>query len=169
MRSVSSLESQSRNVQLGGSSRSPAAPSITNANVLWLGAIYPRFDGRRVASCASTPSHHRPSRNAWLWNDRSRRKADLGQGYIFKGSQIRSPRNHDASSTGRPMSQSGKLREYSNPISGVVGPSNCRDRLANSMIPSAVRHRGRSIRLPKYSPHQSRYPSTPGCAPVRCV
>src|SRR6266849_877749 len=41
----------------------PAAPSITNANVLRLGAIYPRFDGRRVASGASTPSHHRPSLN----------------------------------------------------------------------------------------------------------
>jgi hypothetical protein len=70
-RSVSSLESQSRIVRLGGSSRSPAAPSITNANVLRLGAIYPRFDGCRVASGASTPSHHRPSRNGRLWNDRS--------------------------------------------------------------------------------------------------
>jgi site-specific DNA recombinase len=80
--------------------------------------------------------------------------------------RFKSPRNRTRYRIGaRNFADSGELQE----IRGVATPSNYRDRPANSMIPSAVRHRGRSIRLPKYSPHQSRYPSTPGCAPVRCV
>src|SRR5258708_34311651 len=73
----------------------PAAPSITNANVLRLGAIYPRFDGRRVASGASTPSHHRPSLNGRLRNGRLWRivleKAQVATPRIFWGNDEHEP------------------------------------------------------------------------------
>src|SRR5258708_36058321 len=64
----------------------PAAPSITNANVLRLGAIYPRFDGRRVASGAGTPSHHRPSLNGRVRNRRLWRN-------VLPKSKISTPRH----------------------------------------------------------------------------
>src|SRR5258708_12014428 len=87
----------------------PAAPSITNANVLRLGAIYPRFDGRRVASGASTPSHHRPSLNGRLRNGRLWR-------IVLQKSKVATPRIFGENSKHEPMDHSCNL----SPVSEVA-------------------------------------------------